>query len=87
MPVVHAVALATFLGWWLGVGVAWQAALVPAVAALIVTCPCGLAIAVPAVQVVAVGALFRRGVLVASRTALERLATRRPSPCSTRPAR
>jgi Cu2+-exporting ATPase len=75
VPVVHVVALATFLGWWLGVDVAWQAALVPAVAALIVTCPCGLAIAVPAVQVAAVGALFRRGVLVASPTALERLAT------------
>jgi Cu2+-exporting ATPase len=75
VPVVHVVALATFLGWWLGVGVSWQAALVPAVAALIVTCPCGLAIAVPAVQVAAVGALFRRGVLVASPTALERLAS------------
>ena len=74
VPVVHAVAAATFLGWWLGVGLPWQAALVPAVAALIVTCPCGLAIAVPAVQVVAVGALFRRGVLTASPTALERLA-------------
>jgi Cu2+-exporting ATPase len=75
VPVVHVIALATFLGWWLGVGVSWQAALVPAVAALIVTCPCGLAIAVPAVQVAAVGALFRRGVLVASPTALERLAS------------
>jgi Cu2+-exporting ATPase len=74
-PVVHTVAAATFLGWWLGVGVAWQAALVPAVATLVVTCPCGLAIAVPAVQVAAVGALFRRGVLVASPTALERLAS------------
>jgi Cu2+-exporting ATPase len=74
VPVVHAVAAATFLGWWLGMGVAWQAALVPAVAALIVTCPCGLAIAVPAVQVVAAGRLFRRGVLVATPTALERLA-------------
>ncbi len=75
VPVVHVVAIATFFGWWLGVGVTWQAALVPAVAALIVTCPCGLAIAVPAVQVAAVGALFRRGVLVASPTALERLAS------------
>ncbi|MGX9963888.1 heavy metal translocating P-type ATPase [Roseomonas sp. F4] len=75
VPVIHTVAFATFLGWWLGVGVSWQAALVPAVAALIVTCPCGLAIAVPAVQVAAVGALFRRGVLVASPTALERLAS------------
>ncbi|MFL1463194.1 heavy metal translocating P-type ATPase [Roseococcus sp. DSY-14] len=75
VPVAHVVALLTFLGWmWLG-GATWQQALVPAVAALIITCPCGLAIAVPAVQVVAVGALFRRGVLVASETALERLAT------------
>jgi len=74
VPVAHAVALLTFLGWWLGMGLPWQVALVPAVASLIVTCPCGLAIAVPAVQVVAVGALFRRGVLVGSPTALERLA-------------
>ncbi|MBX6740898.1 MAG: cadmium-translocating P-type ATPase [Acetobacteraceae bacterium] len=74
VPVVHTVAAATFLGWWLGVGLPWQEALVPAVAALIITCPCALAIAVPAVQVVAVGALFRRGVLVTSPTALERLA-------------
>ncbi|MBW8269101.1 cadmium-translocating P-type ATPase [Caldovatus sp. SYSU G05006] len=75
VPVALGVALGTFLGWWGGVGVPWQEALVPAVAALIITCPCALAIAVPAVQVVAVGALFRRGILVASPTALERLAT------------
>jgi len=75
VPTAHLVALATFLGWWLLAGLSWQAALVPAVAALIITCPCGLAIAVPAVQVVASGALFRRGVLVASPTALERLAS------------
>lgn len=75
VPVVHALAAATFLLWWLWAGVAWQVALLHAVAVLIVTCPCGLAIAVPAVQVVAVGALFRRGVLVASPSALERLAT------------
>ncbi len=75
VPVAHVVALCTFLGWWLLVGVSWQAALVPAVAALIITCPCGLAIAVPAVQVVASGALFRRGVLLSSPTGLERLAS------------
>ena len=75
VPVVHAVAAATFLYWWLVAGLPWSQALVPAVAALIVTCPCGLAIAIPAVQVVAVGALFRRGVLVSSATALERLAS------------
>jgi len=75
VPVALGVAFATFLGWWLLGGEAWQAALVPAVAALVITCPCGLALAVPAVQAVAVGALFRRGILVASPTALERLAS------------
>ena len=75
VPIAHVVALCTFLGWWWLAGVTWQAALVPAVAALIITCPCGLAIAVPAVQVVASGALFRRGVLLSSPTGLERLAS------------
>ncbi len=75
VPVALAVAFGTFLGRWVWLDATWQEALVPAVAALIITCPCGLAIAVPAVQVVAVGALFRRGILVAAPTALERLAT------------
>ena len=80
-------AAATFLGWWGVLDAPWQVALVNAVCVLLITCPCALALAVPAVQVVAVGALFRRGVLVTSATALERLATRRPCRCSTRPAR
>jgi P-type Cu2+ transporter len=75
VPIAHVVALLTFLGWWFLGDLPWQVALVPAVAALIITCPCGLAIAVPAVQVVASGALFRRGVLLSSPTGLERLAS------------
>jgi len=73
-PVVHAVAAATFLGWWGLMGADWQVALLYAVAALIITCPCGLALAVPAVQVVATGRLLRMGVLCKTPTALERLA-------------
>jgi P-type Cu2+ transporter len=73
-PVVHAVAALTFLGWWLGFAVAWDTAILHAVAVLIVTCPCALALAVPAVQVIASGRLMRRGVLLKSATALERLA-------------
>ncbi len=74
VPVVHALALLTFLGWWLGFGADWQTALVIGVSVLIITCPCGFAIAVPSVQVVTVGSLFRKGILVTSGTALERLA-------------
>jgi Cu2+-exporting ATPase len=73
-PVVHALALATFLGWWLGAGSAVWPALTAAIAVLIITCPCALGLAVPAVQVAAVGRLLRHGVLVKSADALERLA-------------
>jgi Cu2+-exporting ATPase len=73
-PAVHALAAATFIGWWQIGGAAWQDALVNAVAVLIITCPCALALAVPVVQVVACNKLFKSGVLIKSPTALERLA-------------
>jgi Cu2+-exporting ATPase len=73
-PAVHLLALATFLGWVAVGGAPWQAALLNAVAVLIITCPCALGLAVPAVQVIASGRLMRRGILLKSATALERLA-------------
>jgi P-type Cu2+ transporter len=72
-PMVHATALLTFLGWLLA-GLAWQQALVIAITVLIITCPCALGLAVPAAQVVAANALFRRSVLLNEGAALERLA-------------
>jgi Cu2+-exporting ATPase len=72
-PVVHVLAAATFVG-WLVLGIGWQPALLNAVAVLIITCPCALALAVPVVQVIASGRLMRGGVLLKSATALERLA-------------
>ena len=73
-PVVHSLAALTFLGWVIFSGIAWQTALLYAVAVLIITCPCALGLAVPVVQVIASGRLVRNGTLLKSATALERLA-------------
>ncbi|MCB1507931.1 MAG: heavy metal translocating P-type ATPase [Hyphomicrobiaceae bacterium] len=72
-PVVHSTAALTLLGWVLA-GAGWHQSIVIAVSALIITCPCALGLAVPAVQVVAAGALFRSRVLLTNGSALERLA-------------
>jgi Cu2+-exporting ATPase len=72
-PMVHLTALATAVGWLLaGAGVHFS--LVTAIAVLIITCPCALALAVPAVQVVATGGLFRAGVYLNAGDAIERIA-------------
>ncbi len=73
-PVVHLAALLTFLLWWGWLAAPWPQAMMNAIAVLIITCPCALGLAVPAVQVIATGRLLRRGILVKSATALERLA-------------
>jgi Cu2+-exporting ATPase len=72
-PTVHAAALLTFMWWWGVQGAAAGSALLIAASVLLVTCPCALALAVPAVQVIATGALFRARCLLKSATALERL--------------
>ena len=72
-PVVHTIAISTFLGWGL-LGGDWHAALMNAVAVLIITCPCALALAVPIVHVVAAGRLFENGILMKDGAALERIA-------------
>lgn len=72
-PVVHVTAALTAVGWLLA-GASLHDALVTAIAVLIITCPCALALAVPAVQVVASGALFRAGILLHAGDAIERLA-------------
>jgi Cu2+-exporting ATPase len=73
VPTVHGAALAVLLGGIL-FGVDAGAALTNAIALLIITCPCALGLAVPAVQIAATSRLFRRGLLVKSGDALERLA-------------
>ena len=72
-PVVHATALLTMIG-WVAFGASWHDAIVTAIAVLIITCPCALGLAIPAVQTIVSGALFRSGVLLNSGDAVERLA-------------
>lgn len=72
-PVVHLLALASFFAWGF-LGGDWKQAMLVAVAVLIITCPCALGLAVPVVQVVAAGELFRKGIMVKDGSALERLA-------------
>lgn len=74
VPVVHSLALATFAAWYFFVDAGLHTSVMNAVAVLIITCPCALGLAAPAVQIVATARLFRAGVLVKSGDALERLA-------------
>jgi len=72
-PGVHILAALSFAGWFL---YSWdmRTALNVAAAVLIITCPCALGLAVPAVTTAASGRLFRQGMLIKHETALERLA-------------
>ena len=72
-PGVHILSALSFVVWYL---FTWdmRTALNIAAAVLIITCPCALGLAVPAVTTAASGRLFRKGMLIKDSTALERLA-------------
>ncbi|MGE3768866.1 MAG: heavy metal translocating P-type ATPase, partial [Kofleriaceae bacterium] len=73
VAVITTVALATFVMWSLLASVSIGAE--HAMALLVVTCPCALALATPLAVTVALGRAARRGILVKGADALERLAT------------
>lgn len=72
-PLVHILALLAFITWvWISGDIRFSLNI--AIAVLIITCPCALGLAVPAVATAAIGRLYGSGFLVKHDTALERLA-------------
>jgi Cu2+-exporting ATPase len=73
-PIVHLLSFTAFGVWMWLTGGDLRFAINISAAVLIITCPCALGLAVPAVVTAASGKLFRRGLLIKDGTALERLA-------------
>jgi Cu+-exporting ATPase len=73
VPVVIAVAAATFAGWLLA-GADAEAAMVAAVSVLVIACPCALGLATPTALVAGTGAAAKAGILIRDIATLERAA-------------
>jgi P-type Cu2+ transporter len=73
-PGVHILSFGAFGYWMWATGGDLRYAINISAAVLIITCPCALGLAVPAVVTAASGKLFRKGLLIKHGTALERLA-------------
>jgi len=73
LPVVLGCAVITLVGWWWSTG-AWSNGFRPALAVLVVACPCPLILATPTAVMAAMAWLARTGVVVKGSEALERLA-------------
>jgi Cu+-exporting ATPase len=70
VPVVIAVAILTFLGWWLIAG-SLTAGIIAGVSVLVIACPCSLGLATPTALMVGTGVAAKAGILIRDAEALE----------------
>lgn len=70
VPLVLAIAAITFIG-WLVTGATLEQAILPAVAVLVIACPCALGLATPTALVAGVGTAAKHGIIIRNLDVLE----------------